>query len=100
MCLAACLEIAHNASLLQDDIIDKSDTRRSQVAAHKVYGASTSVFASDWMISRASRMITEVFSQSTDISQLYSTGLYNLVFGELIQAKRDMEMQSSIKQVT
>ena len=42
------------------------------------------------MISRASRMLTEVFSENTDISQLFSTVLYNLVFGELIQAKRDM----------
>lgn len=91
MCLAACIEIAHNASLLQDDIIDKSDSRRSQLAAHKVYGVSTSVFASDWMISRASRMLTEVFSENTDVSQIFSTVLFNLVFGELIQAKRDME---------
>jgi len=99
-CLSACIEIAHNASLLQDDIIDKSDNRRSQLAAHKVYGVSTSVFASDWMISRASRMLTEVFYESTDISQIFSTVLYNLVFGELIQAKRDMETSSTMKQVT
>jgi geranylgeranyl pyrophosphate synthase len=56
--LAACIEIAHNASLLQDDIIDKADSRRSVEAAHKVYGPSTSVFASDFMVSRASRMLT------------------------------------------
>ena len=68
MCLSACIEIAHNASLLQDDIIDRSDSRRSELAAHKVYGVSTAVFASDWMISRASRMLTDVFSDSTDIS--------------------------------
>jgi geranylgeranyl pyrophosphate synthase len=90
MCLSACIEIAHNASLLQDDIIDKSDSRRSQLSAHKVYGVSTAVFASDWMISRASRMLTEQF-KDTDMSQIFSTVLYNLVFGEMIQAKRDME---------
>lgn len=59
--LAACIEIAHNSSLLQDDIIDKADSRRSQKAAHKIYGPSTSVFASDFMISRASRMLTHSF---------------------------------------
>jgi len=42
------------------------------------------VFASDWMISRASRMLTEVFNESTHMSQIFSTVLYNLVFGELI----------------
>jgi geranylgeranyl pyrophosphate synthase len=35
-------------------------------------------------------MLTEVFSDSTHISQVFSTVLTNLVFGELIQAKRDM----------
>ena len=42
------------------------------------------------MISRASRILTEEFND-TDISQIFSTILYNLVFGELIQAKRDMD---------
>jgi hypothetical protein len=37
-------------------------------------------------------MLTEVFHESTDVSQIFSTVLYNLVFGELIQAKRDMEI--------
>ena len=65
--LAACIEIAHNASLLQDDIIDKADSRRSQPAAHKLYGISNSVFSSDFMISRASRMLTMMFD-TTHIS--------------------------------
>lgn len=65
--LSACIEIAHNASLLQDDIIDKADSRRSKEAAHKVYGAGNSVFASDYMISRASRMLTMMFN-TTHIS--------------------------------
>ena len=34
-------------------------------------------------------MLTEMF-ETTHISQIFSTILYNLVFGELIQAKRDM----------
>lgn len=49
------------------------------MAAHKIFGASNSVFASDFMISRASRMLTMVFD-TTHISQLFSTVLYNLVY--------------------
>lgn len=79
MTLAACIEIAHNASLLQDDIIDKADSRRSMKAAHKIFGASHSVFASDYMISRASRMLTISFN-TTHMSQIFSTVLYNLVY--------------------
>ena len=84
MCLSACIEIAHNSSLLQDDIIDHSDSRRSQEAAHKVFGVSNAVFASNFMISRASRMLTHVFDENAHMSQLFSTVLYNLVFGEMI----------------
>jgi len=72
--LAACIEIAHNSSLLQDDIIDRADSRRSQQAAHKVFGPSASVFASDFMIARASRMLTYQFD-NTHMSQLYSTAI-------------------------
>ncbi len=98
-CLAACIEIAHNASLLQDDIIDHADSRRSTKAAHKVFGPATSIFASDFMISRASRMLTEIFPESVHMSQLFSTVLCNLVFGELIQAKRDMGSADKISEV-
>ena len=35
-------------------------------------------------------MLTEIFPESVHVSQLFSTVLCNLVFGELIQAKRDM----------
>ena len=64
MTLSACIEIAHNASLLQDDIIDRADSRRSKEAAHKIYGPSISIFASDFMISRASRMLTHKFDNA------------------------------------
>jgi geranylgeranyl pyrophosphate synthase len=52
------------------------------MAAHKIYGASSSVFASDYMISRASRMLTFAFD-NTHMSQLFSTILYNLVYVKL-----------------
>ena len=66
-----------------DDIIDKADSRRSVMAAHKIFGPSTSVFASDFMISRASRMLTYNFDNPY-ICQLFSTAIYNLVYGELL----------------
>ena len=66
---AACIEMTHNASLLQDDIIgmlilacfqnkrivylDKAEVRRAKKAAYKVFGTSSTIFASDFIISRA-----------------------------------------------
>jgi geranylgeranyl pyrophosphate synthase len=56
--LSACVEIAHNSSLLQDDIIDKAENRRNSPAAYKVYGKSNSVFASNFLIARASGILS------------------------------------------
>ena len=35
-------------------------------------------------------MLTEIFPESVHVSQLFSTVLCNLVYGELIQAKREI----------
>lgn len=48
--VAAAFELAHSASLVQDDIIDESDTRHGQVATHKKYGVIRSILISDMMI--------------------------------------------------
>lgn len=93
--LSACVEICHNATLLQDDIIDKAETRRSETAAYKVFGRSNSVFASNFLISRASHYLSTL--ETPYLSQIFSTMIYNLVFGELIQA-RNYEDDETMKE--
>jgi geranylgeranyl pyrophosphate synthase len=48
--VAAGFELAHAASLVQDDIIDESATRHGKEAAHKKYGAVGAILVSDLMI--------------------------------------------------
>lgn len=55
--LSACVEIAHNSSLLQDDIIDWAESRWNSPAAYKIFGSSNSVFASNFLIARASGIL-------------------------------------------
>lgn len=64
------------------------------MAAHKIFGPSTSVFASDFIISRASRMLTYNFDNPY-ICQLFSTAIYNLVYGELLQADKEIKSESN-----
>jgi geranylgeranyl pyrophosphate synthase len=47
---AAAFEMAHSASLVQDDIIDESDTRHGNQATHKKYGAVKAILISDAVI--------------------------------------------------
>jgi geranylgeranyl diphosphate synthase, type I len=48
--VAAAFELAHSASLVQDDIIDESSMRHGQVATHKKYGETKAILISDMMI--------------------------------------------------
>ena len=48
--IAAIFELAHSASLVQDDIIDESSMRHGQVATHKKYGETQAILISDMMI--------------------------------------------------
>ncbi|MCS4537957.1 MAG: polyprenyl synthetase family protein [Thaumarchaeota archaeon] len=48
--VAVAYELAHAASLVQDDIIDDSNIRRKQPTAHKKYGVTRAILISDYLI--------------------------------------------------
>ena len=80
---AACIEAIHNASLLQDDILDDANLRRSNLTAHKKYGIKNTVFASDYIISKSTDIINDL--NYLHLNEVYSTIIYNLACGEYQQ---------------
>ena len=48
--VAVAYELAHAASLTQDDIIDNSPTRHNMPTAHTLHGTTTAILLSDMMI--------------------------------------------------
>jgi geranylgeranyl pyrophosphate synthase len=48
--VAVAYELAHTASLTQDDIIDNSPTRHNMPTAHTLHGTTTAILLSDMMI--------------------------------------------------
>lgn len=58
---AACaLEMMHAATLLQDDIFDRSSERRGRRAAYLQFGEAQAVLASDWLLLRSLEIAMEV----------------------------------------
>lgn len=47
---AVAIELFHNFTLLHDDIMDKSDMRRSQPTVHKKWGENTAILSGDVMV--------------------------------------------------
>ena len=57
--LAACVEFIHTATLLHDDVVDESELRRGNAAAHAVWGNPASVLVGDFLFSRAFQLMVE-----------------------------------------
>lgn len=57
--LAAAIELLHIATLIHDDVIDASPTRRGAPTLHTSYGAKDAVLAGDWLFSRCFALAAE-----------------------------------------
>ena len=88
---AACVEVIHNASLLQDDIIDNSDLRRNNATAHNVYGIKNTVFGSNYILSKAASLIAELNIDS--LNEIYSSIVYYLTYGECQQTLKEKNIE-------
>jgi len=55
--LAASCELVHTATLVHDDIVDESDSRRGRMAVQFYFGNSASVLMGDYLVIRAFRLV-------------------------------------------
>ncbi len=58
--VASVIEFIHTATLLHDDVVDRSDLRRGKDTANSVFGNEASVLVGDFLYSRAFEMLTEI----------------------------------------
>ncbi|HIJ85051.1 MAG: Trans-hexaprenyltranstransferase [Magnetococcales bacterium] len=57
--LAAVVEFIHTATLLHDDVVDESLTRRGRQTANAVWGSKAPVLVGDFLFSRAFQMLVD-----------------------------------------
>ena len=81
--LAAAVEIIHGASLIHDDIIDKSFLRRGLISVPSKFGDKVAVLSGDYMYSVAVNIA--VNCKSDAILQSISNATKEMVKGELYQ---------------
>ncbi|KAL9120635.1 MAG: hypothetical protein Q9187_002809 [Circinaria calcarea] len=83
--LAEITELIHTASLLHDDVIDTSSTRRSAPSANIAFGNKMAVLAGDFLLGRASVALARL--RDAEVIELLATVIANLVEGEFMQLK-------------
>ena len=57
--LAAVIEFIHTATLLHDDVVDKSGQRRGQATANAIWGSKAPVLVGDFLFSRSFQILVE-----------------------------------------
>jgi octaprenyl-diphosphate synthase len=88
--LAAAIELLHEASLVHDDIVDRSATRRGLPSVHAANGDGMAVLIGDYMVFRGLKLILDSATSQRDIAlarDLTDTGLH-IAHGEIDQLYR------------
>ncbi|KAI1002092.1 putative hexaprenyl pyrophosphate synthase [Podosphaera aphanis] len=83
--LAEITELIHTASLLHDDVIDHSVSRRGNRSANLEFGNKMAVLAGDFLLGRASVALARL--RDAEVTELLATVIANLVEGEFMQLK-------------
>ncbi len=84
--IAPLVEFVHTASLIHDDIEDKSDFRRGKPATHITFGVDTALNAGSWLYFEAAVCIDKLSCSEEQKNLLYSTFLSELRLLHLGQA--------------
>lgn len=83
--LAEITELIHTASLLHDDVIDDSVSRRGNDSANIAFGNKMAVLAGDFLLGRASVALARL--RDPEVTELLATVIANLIEGEFMQLK-------------
>jgi len=99
--VAAAAELLHNATLLHDDVADRSDQRRGAPTASSVYGANAAVLLGDYWLVKAMDLMLSTGPFSMEIIRIFAKTLSDLAEGEIKYAGKnykeaEIALESSI----
>ena len=78
--LATVIEFLHTATLLHDDVVDKSARRRGRPTANVLWGNAPSVLVGDFLYSRGFQLMVEI--ESMDVMAIVSDATNLIAEGE------------------
>ena len=87
--LAACVELIHSATLLHDDVIDKSELRRGVKTTNSIWGNQSSILVGDYLLSRCFEMM--VTDGDLEVLKLLSSTSAKIAQGEVLQLQHKGE---------
>lgn len=90
--LAASIELLHTATLVHDDVIDASPSRRGRPTANDLFNNSASVMLGDYMFAHSAELISR--TENTTVVRLFAHTIMAIAGGELHQDMSAYEYSS------
>lgn len=81
--VASAVEFMHTATLLHDDVVDESATRRGKKTARILWGNQASVLVGDFLLGQAFRMLVDVGNMA--VLRIMSNAAATIAEGEVMQ---------------
>ena len=85
-------ELIHAASLLHDDVIDESDTRRGRQTLHAQYDNKTAILSGDYLLACGLDHLAGLES-GHELLPLFTRVIRGLAIGELIQMEEESNLE-------
>ena len=94
--IAASLETLHMATLIHDDVIDRSEKRRGKRTLHNVYDNKFAIYTGDYLFSVCFSILGKHTDSLSEIA-LQSRSMEKILLGELSQLHSRYEKPNSVK---
>ncbi len=91
--MATAVELMHSATLVHDDAIDKSPTRRGRSTIFKDWGTEAAILLGDYLFAKAGVEVSDTLNIRA--IRIFSQTLMTISSGELNQAKNSFNLKQS-----
>lgn len=91
--LAVAVEMIHGASLVHDDVIDNTETRRGAATLNAEKGNHYSVLLGDFLLCQALLAVSEL--GRVDLLQVISQGVADMTEGQILEAQLQGDLAAS-----
>ena len=92
--LAMGIEFIHTATLVHDDLIDRSPTRRGMSTLHRTMGAAPAIIVGDYYFAKGANLISEIGDPVIDSA--ISRTVMTICLGELLQMTSKDDYRQSL----
>ena len=84
--MAAAVEFLHTATLIHDDVVDQSDSRRGEPTLYTAVGNAVAVLAGDYLFAQAAATAAE--TNNLRIIRLFADAVRTLCAGQIDESSR------------